>query len=255
MSAIVIGSARKNENGTYYGGVPGDSTKAEVSTQEFYPHKKGWYVLNAIDDNERLRIAERMWAACRNDHIGYSQKDRYGLRKHGIDTLVNCNCDCSQLQVQVVKEATGVDIKDATTVNLVSKLMATGKFTKEKFSSKSQLKVGSILVTCTKGHTATVVSFGGTYADLLALLGKEHHEEHFRRNARPTLKVGSVGTEVEILQDNLIVTTGCKLDCDGLFGGLTKSALINWQRSRNLEPDGIYGPISAGQMKEEIGNV
>ena len=42
--SIRIGSARHDENGKLTGGRPGDQTGTEVSMQNFYVHKKGWYV-------------------------------------------------------------------------------------------------------------------------------------------------------------------------------------------------------------------
>ena len=44
--AVIIGSARHDEHGNCYsGGKAGDQTGQEVSTQKFYNHSKGWYVL------------------------------------------------------------------------------------------------------------------------------------------------------------------------------------------------------------------
>ena len=45
MSKVIVGSARVDERGTYRGGKAGDQTGKEVSTQVFYMHKKGWYLL------------------------------------------------------------------------------------------------------------------------------------------------------------------------------------------------------------------
>ena len=55
--AVIIGSARHDEHGNCYsGGKAGDQTGQEVSTQKFYNHSKGWYVLRAKDD----RVAEKL---------------------------------------------------------------------------------------------------------------------------------------------------------------------------------------------------
>lgn len=42
--AVRIGSARINEKGTTTGGKAGDQTGGEVSIQNYYLHRKGWYV-------------------------------------------------------------------------------------------------------------------------------------------------------------------------------------------------------------------
>ena len=42
--AVIIGSARIDENGNIHGGKPGDQTGREVSTQAWYQHRKGWVV-------------------------------------------------------------------------------------------------------------------------------------------------------------------------------------------------------------------
>ena len=47
--ALIIGSARHDENGTYSGGRNGDQDGTEVSTQTYYVHKKGWQLVRAKD--------------------------------------------------------------------------------------------------------------------------------------------------------------------------------------------------------------
>lgn len=51
----------------------------------------------------------------------------------------------------------------------------------------------------------------------------------------PMLSKGSTGIYVKIMQDFLGMTM------DGTFGNNTASALVSYQRSQNLEPDGICG--------------
>ena len=50
------------------------------------------------------------------------------------------------------------------------------------------------------------------------------------------LKVGSTGPEVIRVQGAL------NLDADGVFGLMTKAAVMDWQRRNNLTEDGIVGP-------------
>jgi hypothetical protein len=57
-----------------------------------------------------------------------------------------------------------------------------------------------------------------------------------------TLKLGSRGEEVKCLQTILNILS------DGIFGPITKSSVINFQKSNNLVPDGIVGPITRGVL-------
>ena len=158
---IKIGSARHDENGAYTGGAAGDQTGTEVSTQTFYVHSKGWYVLRPKKKTHATKIAAKMKAACSNSHIGYDQGNRLGIVKYGIATDTDTECDCSSLVRVCVFEATGTDPGNFTTANEATVLAATGLF-EEVFDYVSQSKTplynGDILVTKTKGHTAIVVS-------------------------------------------------------------------------------------------------
>ena len=71
--AVIIGSARIDENGRAHGGKAGDQTGKEVSTQSWYKHSKGWVVLRAKDPKKAAKIAQAMRAACDNANIGYDQ--------------------------------------------------------------------------------------------------------------------------------------------------------------------------------------
>jgi hypothetical protein len=53
---------------------------------------------------------------------------------------------------------------------------------------------------------------------------------------RRTVKFGSRGAEVVYLQQRL------GIGADGIFGPLTRRAVINFQKSRGLAADGIVGP-------------
>lgn len=50
-----------------------------------------------------------------------------------------------------------------------------------------------------------------------------------------TIKLGSKGSEVKILQEKLHLTS------DGIFGKLTQAAVIKFQNENGLAPDGIVG--------------
>lgn len=70
--------------------------------------------------------------------------------------------------------------------------------------------------------------------------------------AKPTLKIGSRGMQVDFLQKNLNAL-GSDLDVDGQFGPLTYQAVRMFQKKYNLAIDGIYGPKSYAKMREVLG--
>lgn len=158
--AVIIGSARHDEHGNCYsGGKAGDQTGQEVSTQKFYNHSKGWYVLRAKDDRVAEKLAEAMQIACDNKNIGYDQSERYGVIKHGISAKVKTECDCSSLVRACIINAFGKDVGDFNTANERIILLKSGLFTYAgSYRIGEPLYNGDILVTRTKGHTAIVVS-------------------------------------------------------------------------------------------------
>lgn len=168
MATIIIGSARKDENGKLSGGKVGDSlqtsstndTKGEVSMQNMYKHNKGWYILKPKKIEHADKMASLMKKACNNKNIGYDQDNRLGVIKYGIGTTTKTECDCSTLVREVIKEATGVDVGNFTTYNEKNVLAKSGLF-EDPVTYVSQTKTpvynGDVLVTKTKGHTVIVV--------------------------------------------------------------------------------------------------
>lgn len=166
MGKIIIGSARCDERGKLSGGKAGDQKqtmqddyKGEVSMQNFYLHKKGWYIMRFKDAAFAEECAKAMYRACNNPNIGYDQNQRTGILKHGTRTQTKTECDCSALVRQCIKEATAVDPGNFTTSTEVTVLKTTGLFQPVfKYRNGTPLYNGDILVTCIKGHTAVVVS-------------------------------------------------------------------------------------------------
>ncbi|MBQ0079709.1 MAG: hypothetical protein KBS66_07470 [Eubacterium sp.] len=164
--AIIIGSARSDEYGRYTDGKAGDQRQSkvpdysgEVSLQAYYTHSKGWYVLRPKDPILATKIAERMFTACNNPHLGYDQNGRLGVIKYGIETKTDTEADCSSLVRACVKEASGKDPGDFYTGNEVAALESTGLFEPHfSYTSMTELFDGDILVTKTKGHTVICVS-------------------------------------------------------------------------------------------------
>ena len=168
--SVRIGSARINENGTTTGGKAGDQTGGEVSAQNYYVHRKGWYVIRPKDAQVAEKIAKAMEYACANDHIGYCQSHRDSLRKaaakydyNPAKVTTDVETDCSAL-VRVCCLYAGISVGDFNTSSELEVLKKTGQFdvlTEDKYCTASTyLKRGDILVTRAKGHTVVVLSSG-----------------------------------------------------------------------------------------------
>lgn len=161
---IIVGSARIDENGKIAGGSAGDQTGQEVSTQNYYVHSKGWYVLRPKLIEDANKIAEAMQQACDNNNIGYDQNNRLGvitqLSKYGSlkKIAVKTESDCSSL-VRACCIQTGFDPGNFTTSNEATVLENTNRFEKRvTVTSSTVLYNGDVLVTKSKGHTVVVVS-------------------------------------------------------------------------------------------------
>ena len=248
--AIMVSSARSDERGRYSGGKAGDQkqksktndTRGEVSMQAMYTHRKGWYILRPKKVSHADAIADGGTRAANNPNIGSSQSDRLGVVKHGINTKVKTNADCSSLVRQAVREATGKDPGNFTTANEANMLMATGLFTKTAYVNQSKTPVynGDILVTKTKGHTVIVVS----------------------GNPRPGATVGNpypvptrtikltdpmmTGDDVGWVQWHLVrlkcmaaKTAKGNSNIDRIFGGTSEAGVITAQKRYGVDPNGI----------------
>lgn len=164
MEKILIGSARHDEHGNLINGAAGDQKQkstpdfsGEVSLQEFYVHKLGWWKAIAKDKNHRLKLSERMLALCNNPLIGYDQNNRLAIIKDGIDSRKGTECDCSSAVRECIIEATGKDPGNFTTYNEKKALQSTGLFNISDYEPGERLPSGTILCTKKKGHTVIVV--------------------------------------------------------------------------------------------------
>ena len=157
--ALMVGSARIDENGNINGGRPGDQTKKEVSTQKYYMSSKGWYCLRAKDIEIATKLANAMYSACSNDMIGYNQNDRNSVltAQKNFGGLANItlpvNCDCSSLVRACVIQASNIDPGNFNTGNEVSALLRTGLFLNTKYIDKKMVEG--------KSHINFVI--GGSY--------------------------------------------------------------------------------------------
>lgn len=255
--AVIIGSARSDEFGHITGGAAGDQKGgAEVSTQNFYVHSKGWYVLRANSDTYANKIAERMRTACANDNLGYDQTGRLGVITHGIDTKVKTECDCSSLVRACVKEATGKDPGNFVTSNEVSMLQGTGLFMSTKtYYSGMTLYTGDILVTKTKGHTVIVTS-GASRGSSSASITKGYSGTFPALPPRGYYQTGdgyktltNYTTQIKRVQSFINWAVGAGLTVDGDYGPKTATGVKAFQKKVGISADGQFGKNTLAKAK------
>lgn len=259
--AVIVGSARMDERGKATGGKAGDQTGKEVSTQNWYKHKKGWRVLRAKNPLIAQYAAEAMRSACDNDNIGYDQSQNQTLwnaaKSVGHDpakVTKAVETDCARLVrncVQYACKKAGLDvaIPDFYTATLVSKLLGTGLFVElkgSKYTDQSTfLGAGDILCTCSKGHVVIVLTNGSKYEGDAVESSMKTYELGER-----LLKDGCEGQDVKQLQTYLI-KLGYDLGsygADGDFGDATEKAVKLFQKAHGLVADGEYGVKSHEAM-------
>lgn len=73
--------------------------------------------------------------------------------------------------------------------------------------------------------------------------------------ASTLIEVGSTGQDVSTLQNNLDKVENAQLKADGLFGSLTKQAVVNFQLANNLTADGIFGPKTEASLTRQLKTV
>ena len=168
MATVYIGNAVGDEHGGASGGEPGNQTGKELRIQPWYKNKKGWRVFRPKSPEVAAMLVYCMTAACENPFIGYDQKQRNTLynaaSKVDFDcakVTEPCECDCSSL-VRVCLAYAGINTKNFSTATEANVLLNTGEFEEitEHTDSPDWLTAGSVLVTCTKGHTAIVLNDG-----------------------------------------------------------------------------------------------
>lgn len=191
--------------------------------------------------------AEAMAVACEqaaaNDCIGYNQSKRNTLNSqailvgYDISRIRNdCDCDCSSLMT-VCAQAAGIHINYCagnapTTRTMKTAFMYTNEFellVDDIYTNTDRyLLRGDVLV---KAGSHTVMALENGKADIL-----------------PTIKRGSKGNYVRLLQGRLIAK-GYNIQCDGDFGANTYEAVKAFQASvSTLEVDGIVGPKTWAEL-------
>lgn len=238
--SIIFGSARVDEKGGYSGGVAGDQTGKEVSTQPYYTHKYGWYCLRPKSPSDAIKIANAMKDACSNDNIGYDQANRLAIitaiQKYGSMKKIatKTEADCSSLVRACCMEA-GFYPENFTTYNEASILEKTGKFEKKfEVTSETQLYKGDILVSKKKGHTVVAVDGPARKGSVSTKTTK-----NVIKTKIPTIEKGSTGKAVEVWQAIIGATI------DGDFGSKTEALTITFQKKAfpkdKTQWDGVVG--------------
>ncbi len=97
----------------------------------------------------------------------------------------------------------------------------------------------------TGAHLHFGVSLFGEWVDPEKYFDKNLSEVNklILTHERKILKRGALGGEVKLLQ-TLLNFHGFSLECDSSFGPDTQKALLGFQKSRGLDPDGIAGPAT-----------
>jgi len=255
MSKLIVGSARVDERGKYSGGKAGDQTGKEVSTQPYYTHSKGWYVLRPKKISVANAIANAMNTACANPNIGYDQSNRESILKYGTKTKTKCECDCSSLVRQCIKEAAGEDPGNFNTGNEAPTLEYSGLFEKRKsVGVLTKLYNGDVLVTKTKGHTVVVVS--GRARKEAKKTTKKYSGEFPKLPSRGYYTIGdgyevntTYAPEVKKIQKFLNWACDASLTVDGKYGKNTGDAVRKFQKQYNLEMDGKFGAKTLKKAK------
>ena len=70
--------------------------------------------------------------------------------------------------------------------------------------------------------------------------GRVSDDKNYSAKNMPTLRLGSRGASVKTLQ-SILNDHGAHLTVDGIFGNLTKLAVISFQGLNDLQKDGIVG--------------
>lgn len=251
---VAIAHASLDENRNARNGTAGDQTGKEVCIRTWY--NKPWNcVIRFTDPKMALKVSNCMVMAALNNNIGYDQNQRNTLlneaRKYGYDTskvAKPCETDCSAL-VSVACMYAGIPESQLTihgncltTRTLRNALKASGEvdiFTTAIYTSRTEkLKIGDILLK-EGAHVAVVVQAD----DIPYML------------ASNLLRLGDKNESVKWLQAALN-KNGARLVVDGDFGPRTKQALMDYQRThkdlngKQLEVDGIAGPLSLGVLKK-----
>ena len=174
----------------------------------------------------------------------------------------------------------GVDIKKtASCVELGTWFKNNGKFKTSapkvgdivffKFSGSSRwtnhvgivVEVGNGYIKTIEGNTSSDEKGSQTNGGMVAerkrklnstIVGFGYFEpiENTPSTIYPTIKIGSRGASVKTLQ-TLLNSNGANLTVDGIFGQLTKIAVLSFQGEKGLTKDGIVGKLTWAKLLKQ----
>lgn len=131
----------------------------------------------------------------------------------------------------------------AYNIGSIDQLTANGTRSKEVIAEKMLLYVNS------GGHKIEgLVKRRKMEHDLFVSSSEPAQDKYIL--ASPTLRIRCKGDKVKILQQNCNDFFGSGLVKDGIYGQKTKEAIIFMQSALGCTMDGIYGPVTAGKLRE-----
>lgn len=113
-------------------------------------------------------------------------------------------------------------------------------------------------------NTGDAVAVTGTSGDWVAVTVDGQAGFVYGRYVRITaaatadtgsLRYGSRGEAVKTLQTQLILLGYLNDTADGIFGSRTRAAVVSYQRTNGLTPDGVAGKLTRGQVTAEVTRV
>lgn len=254
-----ISNSGHDERGKYSGGKAGDQTGTEWAIIPWY--SRPWNVVLRYPDRKVGNvIATLAIYAAQNNLIGYNQNNRTSYWKHLKNSnfdprqiTIACNDDCSAGVAANVK-ATGY-ILGISALKNVSEDNYTGSL------RKALTNAGFVALTDSKylnGYdyllSGDILLYEGHHTATNLGVGKYAASSTNGSNNYSLLKVGSTGTAVKTLQNNLnTLGYNCGI-ADGIFGTNTKNAVKAFQKNQNIEVDGIVGSVTAARISAALAN-
>ena len=155
--ALLCGWASQSENKTA-NGRKGDQTKKEVKVGNYYNFGQD-KVIRFKNPARGVKAGKAMMLLCKNDKIGYGQKDRISLFNQcvainwdikKISSIGLCNCDCSELCACAINFAYGKVVvpSNVCTRNFVeyTSVKKKANFKTVRSFSTSSLKPGDVVL-------------------------------------------------------------------------------------------------------------
>ena len=260
MSYYIVHSSI-DENRNARGGKAGDQTGREVCTRSWY--SKPWgMVLRYHDATIASKARDIAIKLANSNLVGYDQSNRNSLYKelerNGWDVYkyirsgVKTECDCSSFVYAVycclIADMRG--LSNAPTTSTAKNFYSSHGFTVFTSSaytaSAAKLRKGDLL----NRAGSHIVMFAGTNVSVTSssTAASETKTIPVLASSSPNLKVGSRGTQVKYLQQDLNYVMNANLSTDGIFGRKTQEALKSFQSKYGLVVDGIYGSRSKAKM-------